>query len=69
MDVTLKHFFFINFAICAGIEARVRTNIDYTFIFREPNVQKQARSAFAGMFPTFDVFQQVMDSARTTTGW
>ena len=41
----------------------LRTNIDYTFILREPYVSNRKRifENFAGMFPTFESFCQVMD--------
>lgn len=46
-----------------GITPNLRTNIDYVFILREPNVSNRKRlyEHYAGMFPTFDVFCQVMD--------
>ena len=48
-----------------GIPPNLRTNIDYTFIFRENNQSNRRRiyENYAGMFPTFDVFCQVMDQA------
>jgi hypothetical protein len=46
-----------------GIPPLLRTNIDYVFILREPYVQNRRRifENFAGVFPSFDVFCQVMD--------
>jgi hypothetical protein len=46
-----------------GIPPLLRTNIDYVFILREPYVQNRRRifENFAGVFPTFEVFCQVMD--------
>jgi len=46
-----------------GIPPLLRTNIDYVFILREPYVQNRRRifENFAGVFPTFEIFCQVMD--------
>ena len=46
-----------------GIPPALRTNIDYVFILREPYVSNRKRifDNYAGMFPTFESFCQVMD--------
>jgi len=46
-----------------GIPPTLRTNIDYVFILREPYITNRKRifDNFAGMFPTFESFCQVMD--------
>jgi hypothetical protein len=46
-----------------GIPPNLRTNIDYVFILREPyiNNRKKIYENYAGMFPTFESFCQVMD--------
>lgn len=46
-----------------GIPPILRTNIDYVFILREPYLSNRKRiyDNFAGMFPTFESFCQVMD--------
>jgi hypothetical protein len=46
-----------------GIPPTLRTNIDYTFILREPYIANRKRiyENYAGMFPTFEAFCQVMD--------
>ena len=46
-----------------GIPPTLRTNIDFTFIFRENIVANRKRlyDNFAGMFPSFETFCQVMD--------
>jgi hypothetical protein len=46
-----------------GIPPNLRTNIDYVFILREPyiNNRKRIYENYAGMFPTFEAFCQVMD--------
>jgi hypothetical protein len=46
-----------------GVPPVLRTNIDYVFILRE-NVtanRKRIHENYAGMFPTFEVFSQIMD--------
>lgn len=46
-----------------GIPPNLRTNIDYVFILREPYIANRKRiyDNYAGMFPTFESFCQVMD--------
>lgn len=46
-----------------GIPPSLRTNIDYIFICRENIIQNRKRiyESYAGMFPTFEIFCQVMD--------
>jgi len=46
-----------------GIPPALRTNIDYVFILREPYIANRHRifDNYAGMFPTFESFCQVMD--------
>ena len=46
-----------------GIPPILRTNIDYVFILREPirDNREKIYKGYAGMFPTFDAFNQVMD--------
>jgi hypothetical protein len=46
-----------------GVPPNLRTNIDYVFILREPYIANRKRiyENFAGMFPTFESFCQVMD--------
>jgi hypothetical protein len=46
-----------------GVPPALRTNIDYVFVLRE-NVfsnRKRIYEQYAGMFPTFDYFCQIMD--------
>ena len=47
-----------------GIPPTLRTNIDYVFILREPYIANRKRiyENFAGMFPTFESFCQIMDN-------
>tara|TARA_B100001063_G_scaffold244151_2_gene276281 strand:- start:4 stop:840 length:837 start_codon:yes stop_codon:yes gene_type:complete len=46
-----------------GIPPNLRTNIDYVFILREPYIANRKRiyENYAGMFPTFESFCQIMD--------
>ncbi len=46
-----------------GVPPVLRTNIDYVFILREPYLTNRKRiwENYAGMFPTFESFVQVMD--------
>jgi hypothetical protein len=46
-----------------GVPPVLRTNIDYVFILREPYIANRRRiyDNYAGMFPTFESFCQVMD--------
>jgi hypothetical protein len=46
-----------------GVPPNLRTNIDYTFVLREPYITNRKRiyENYAGMFTTFESFCQVMD--------
>ncbi len=53
-----------------GIPPAFRTNIDYVFIMRN-NIQQDRKrlfDAFCGMFPSYDVFCQVMDQVTEDYG-
>ena len=58
-----KIMFIITMQYALGIPPSLRTNIDYVFILRENYVSNRKRiyEHYAGMFPTFEVFCQVMD--------
>ena len=58
-----KMFFIITMQYALGIPPNLRTNIDYVFILRENYVSNRKRlyENYAGMFPSFEVFCQVMD--------
>lgn len=47
-----------------GISPPLRENTDYVFILRNPkiSIRKKIYEHYAGMFPTFDSFSQVMDA-------
>ena len=55
--------FIITMQFPLGIPPNLRTNIDYVFILRENIVSNRKRiyEHYAGMFPTFETFCQVMD--------
>ena len=58
-----KILFIITMQYALGIPPNLRTNIDYVFILRENYVSNRKRlyEHYAGMFPTFEIFCQVMD--------
>ena len=58
-----KILFILTMQFALGIPPNLRTNIDYVFILRENYVSNRKRlyEHYAGMFPTFDMFCQVMD--------
>jgi hypothetical protein len=59
----LKMFFVIAMQYPLGIPPNLRTNIDFIFILKENIVANRKRiyDNYAGMFPTFEIFCQVMD--------
>jgi hypothetical protein len=58
-----KILFIFSMQYPMGVTPDMRTNIDYAFIFRENNVKNRQRiyENYAGVFPTFDIFCQVLD--------
>ena len=58
-----KVLFIITMQYALGIPPSLRTNIDYVFILRENYVSNRRKlyEHYAGMFPTFEIFCQVMD--------
>ena len=58
-----KMLFIITMQYSMGIPPSLRTNVDYVFILRENIVANRKRlyEQYAGMFPTFEIFCQVMD--------
>jgi len=55
--------FIITMQYALGIPPNLRTNIDYVFILRENYVSNRKRlyEHYCGMFPSFEMFCQVMD--------
>ena len=58
-----KIFLLITMQHGLGLPPDLRSNIDYVFIFRNNIVKEREKiyNNYAGMFPTFDVFNQVMN--------
>ena len=58
-----KMLFIITMQYSLGIPPNLRTNIDYVFILREnyQSNRKRLYDHYAGMFPSFEIFNQVMD--------
>ncbi len=61
-----RHFkilFIITMQYALGIPPNLRTNVDFVFILRENfvNNRKRLYDHYAGMFPSFEMFCQVMD--------
>ena len=58
-----KLLFLLTMQYALGIPPNLRTNIDYVFILRENYVSNRKRlyDHYAGMFPNFEMFCQVMD--------
>tara|TARA_B100000029_G_scaffold224124_1_gene222066 strand:+ start:108 stop:932 length:825 start_codon:yes stop_codon:yes gene_type:complete len=58
-----KILFIITMQFALGIPPNLRGNIDYVFILRENYISNRKRiyDHYAGMFPTFEIFCQVMD--------
>jgi len=61
-----RHFnlmFLITMQFALGIPPAFRTNVDIIVIFREPIMSNRRRlyDHYAGMFPTFEIFCQVMN--------
>ena len=58
-----KLLFLLTMQYALGVPPNLRTNIDYVFILRENYVSNRKRlyEHYAGMFPTFEMFCQIMD--------
>lgn len=58
-----KVFFIITMQYPLGIQPALRTNVDYTFILREPYMTNRQRifQNYGAAFPSFEFFCQVMD--------
>jgi hypothetical protein len=59
----LKVFFIITMQFPLGIQPALRTNVDYTFILREPYMNNRRRlfENYGAAFPSFEFFGQMMD--------
>lgn len=58
-----KVFFLITMQYPLGIPPHLRANVDYVFIFRDNQIKNRERiyQQYAGMFPNFEIFCQVLD--------
>ena len=58
-----KAMFLITMQYSLGIPPNLRTNVDFVFLLRESyhSNRKRLYEHYAGMFPNFDIFCQVMD--------
>ena len=68
-----RHYFLlfiITMQFALGIPPNLRTNIDYVFVLRENYISNRKRiyEHYAGMFPTFEMFCQVMDQCTEDYG-
>jgi len=56
-------FFILTMQYPLGIPPALRSNIDYVFIFNEPSIKnrKKIYEDYAGIIPTFDIFQNILD--------
>ena len=59
-----KLFFMLTMQYCMDLTPDLRANVDYVFILRENVIQNREKlyKSFFGIFPTFDMFNQVMTS-------
>lgn len=59
-----KIFFMLTMQYCMDLTPDLRANVDYVFILRENVIQNREKlwKNFFGIFPTFDMFNQVMSS-------
>ena len=59
-----KIFFMFTMQYCMDLSPDLRANIDYIFVLRENIVQNREKlyKNFFGVFPTLDMFNQVMNS-------
>ena len=57
-----KIFFMLTMQYCMDLTPDLRANVDYVFILRENVIQNREKlyKSFFGIFPTFDMFNQVM---------
>ena len=68
-----RHFnitFIVTLQYPLGMPPMLRGNIDYVFILRENILANRERiyKSYASVFPTFDIFQQVLNKVTTNYG-
>ncbi len=59
-----KIFFMLTMQYCMDLSPDLRANVDYVFILRENVIQNREKlwKAFFGIFPSFELFNQVMNA-------
>ncbi len=59
----IKSLFMFTLQYPLGVPPLLRTNIDYTFILKEPLLANRKRiyESYAGVFPSFDIFCEFMN--------
>ena len=57
-------FFILTMQYPLGIPPALRSNIDYVFVFNEPSIKnrKKIYEDYCSMIPSFDTFQNILDS-------
>ena len=66
----LRTAFFLLIQYSLGIPPALRSNIDYVFILREPNMsnRKKLYEHYAGIFPNFSMFDETLDKVTENFG-
>jgi len=59
-----KLFFMLTMQYCMDLTPDLRANVDYVFVLKENIIQNREKlyKAFFGVFPSFDMFNQVMNA-------
>lgn len=59
-----KMLYIVSLQYALDVKPHIRSNIDGVFIFREPNVaiRKRLYDNYAGIIPSFHLFEQIMDA-------
>lgn len=66
----VKIFYMLSMQFPLGITPNLRANIDYVFLFKTPyySDKKRIYEHYAGMFPTFDMFNQTFNQLTDDRG-
>ena len=62
--------FIVTLQYCLGIPPALRTNVDYVFIFKEnrQNERKKLYEYWAGVIPTYKMFEEILDACTENYG-
>ena len=62
--------FILTMQYCLGIQPELRSNFDYIFLLGEDFISNRKRlyEHYAGMYPSFDIFQQVFNEITADYG-